>query len=124
MTSRHTFNRALLTAGLLTTAVVEAFPNRIYQGRVVQVRQAPQTVQNVVTYDAVIVVANPKLWLKPGMTAAVRVVTTHHDVALRVPGQALRYAPIAVADRVDPGASHRVWSLRDGNPGPVPVIIA
>ena len=48
---------------------VDAFPMETFHGKVVQVRNAPTTVQNVVTYDTVIGVSNPELKLKPGMTA-------------------------------------------------------
>ena len=58
-----------------------------------QVRQAPQTVQNVVTYDVVVSVDNPELLLKPGMTATVRIITAQRENVLRVPDQALRYVP-------------------------------
>jgi HlyD family secretion protein len=50
---------------------VDAFPTRTFHGKVVQVRNAPITVQNVVTYDTVIGVNNSDLKLKPGMTANV-----------------------------------------------------
>ena len=40
---------------------VEAYPDRPFAGTVVQVRQAPQTLQNVVTFDVVVAVANPDL---------------------------------------------------------------
>src|SRR5205085_5621281 len=53
---------------------VDAFPNRTFRGKVIQVRNAPITVQNVVTYDSVIGVSNPELKLKPGMTANVAIV--------------------------------------------------
>ena len=53
---------------------VEAYPDQTFTGTVTQVRQAPQSVQNVITYDAVVGVPNPQLLLKPGMTAAVRIV--------------------------------------------------
>ena len=42
-------------------------------------RNAPITVQNVVTYDTVIGVSNPDLKLKPGMTANVSIVVAHRD---------------------------------------------
>src|SRR5437868_5622290 len=50
---------------------VDAFSMRTFHGKVVQVRNAPITVQNVVTYDTVIGVDNKELKLKPGMTANV-----------------------------------------------------
>src|SRR6266851_1881814 len=55
---------------------VDAFPDRELEGTIAQVRLAPTTVQNVVTYDVVIRVANPELLLKPGMTANVGIVTS------------------------------------------------
>ncbi len=98
---------------------VDAFPNRVFEGKVTQIRQSPQTVQNVVTYDVVVSVANRDLALKPGMTAAVRVITEQHKDVLRVPSQALRYAPAgaARADAVHP----RVFVLRDSRPVAVDV---
>ncbi len=72
---------------------VEAFPDRAFQGNVVQVRQAPQTLQNVVTFDVIVDVANPDLALMPGMTATTKIVTAERDNVIRVPDQALRYLP-------------------------------
>src|SRR5437667_5776113 len=72
---------------------VDAFPTRTFQGKVVQVRNAPITVQNVVTYDTVIGVDNKDLKLKPGMTANVSIIIAHKDNALRVPNAALRFHP-------------------------------
>ncbi|MGN6806684.1 MAG: efflux RND transporter periplasmic adaptor subunit [Trinickia sp.] len=106
---------------------VEAYPNRSFEGKVVQVRQAPQTVQNVVTYDVVIGAANAALLLKPGMTATTRIVIEQHKNVVRVPDQALRFSPTGVArpSRSSPagappaqagaGTTH-VWVLRDGHP--------
>ena len=76
---------------------VDAFPNRTFHGQVVQVRNAPVTVQNVVTYDTVIAVNNEDLKLKPGMTANVSVIIAHHDDALKVPNAALRFRPTDTA---------------------------
>ena len=61
--------------GANASFTVDAFPKRTFQGRVAQVRQAPVSVQNVITYDVVITVDNPDLLLKPGMTATARIVT-------------------------------------------------
>jgi HlyD family secretion protein len=104
---------------------VDAFPRRTFEGTVTQVRQSPQTVQNVVTYDVVVGVENPDLALKPGMTAANRIVIDERKDVLRVPSQALRYAPASEggrrAARGGPGRQARVWVLRDGKPVAVPV---
>jgi HlyD family secretion protein len=70
---------------------VDAFPTQTFHGKVVQVRNAPITVQNVVTYDTVIGVTNPDLKLKPGMTANVAIISAHRDDALKIPNGALRF---------------------------------
>jgi len=72
---------------------VDAFPYRTFSGKVIQVRNAPLTVQNVVTYDAVIEVNNADLKLKPGMTANVSIVIKRRPDALRIPNAALRFRP-------------------------------
>ena len=109
---------------------VDTFPKRIFRGKVSQVRQSPQTVQNVVTYDVVVGVDNSDLALKPGMTAAVKIVVDERADVLRVPNQALRFAPSApgsAGSKQRPGASEaaeaQVWVLRDGAPAAVPVAI-
>src|SRR6266571_334594 len=72
---------------------VDAFPTRTFHGKVVQVRNAPITVQNVVTYDTVIGVNNPDLKLKQGMTANVSINIAHRDDVLQIKNAALRYRP-------------------------------
>jgi len=84
---------------------VDAYPNRPFRGEVYQVRNAPQTQQNVVIYDVMIKVPNADLKLKPGMTANVSVVVTRKSDVLRVPNGALRFRMpdgIAVNPVADP----------------------
>jgi HlyD family secretion protein len=81
---------------------VDAFPTRTFQGKVVQVRNAPITVQNVVTYDTVIGVSNPELKLKPGMTANVSIIIAHKDDVLQIKNAALRYRPPEAASAQPP----------------------
>lgn len=69
---------------------VDAFPNRQFRGRVSSIRNSPQTIQNVVTYETIIEVRNDDLKLRPGMTANVSVVIARRPNALRLPNQALR----------------------------------
>ena len=90
---------------------VDAFPARTFQGKVTQVRNAPITVQNVVTYDTVIGVNNPDQKLKPGMTANVSIVAAHREEAVKIPNSALRFrmpdqTPTAAPKR-DPSAGPR-----------------
>lgn len=136
-----------LRAGMPATFTVDAFPGERFEGQVRQVRNAATTVQNVVTYDAVIDVANPELKLRPGMTANVNFVWAERKDALRVPNAALRFKPSAdlapaarpagdarpaapptPADGAEPREDAReaatrrtVWVLRDGKPSPVPL---
>ena len=91
---------------------VDAFPSKNFQGSVVQVRQSPISVQNVITYDAVVAVSNPGLLLKPGMTATASIVKSQSRNILRVPSQALRFTPAGAAKPVS--GQRSVWTLRDG----------
>jgi HlyD family secretion protein len=72
---------------------VDAYPNERFHGVIRQIRDAPQTVQNVVTYDAVVDVDNSDLKLKPGMTANVTFVYAEREDVLRLPSAALRFRP-------------------------------
>jgi len=73
---------------------VDAYPYRTFQGLVTQVRNAPFTNNNVVTYDTVIGVTNADYKLKPGMTASVSIIIAERDNALRIQNAALRFHPI------------------------------
>jgi HlyD family secretion protein len=89
------------------TFVVDAYPQERFRGKVRQIRNAPQTVQNVVTYDAVIDVDNPELKLKPGMTANVTFIHAEKSNALRVPNAALRFrAPPELMKKAEPAGSN------------------
>jgi HlyD family secretion protein len=79
---------------------VDAYPKQFFEGTVTQVRNAPISIQNVVTYDVVITVDNQDLKLKPGMTANVTIVTARKENPLRVPNGALRFRmPSVPVDR-------------------------
>jgi HlyD family secretion protein len=83
----------LLKDGQAVRFVVDAFPDRDFEGKVRQFRLSPNVAQNVVTYNVVIDVENPEELLKPGLTAQVRIITSNKPEALRVPTAALRYRP-------------------------------
>ncbi len=91
-----------LRGGMPVTFTVDAYPGEPFTGRIREIRNAPQVVQNVVTYDAVVEVANTDLRLKPGMTATVNVTVERRDAVLRVPSAALRFRPDAVAGPASP----------------------
>jgi len=107
--------------GQKTIFTVDAYPNRVFEGRVTQVRQSPQTVQNVVTYDAVVAVDNHDLALMPGMTASTQMIIDQRTDVLRVTDQALRYAAGTLAG--SSRTAQRVFVMRGGKPVAVPVQI-
>jgi HlyD family secretion protein len=73
---------------------VDAYPYRTFHGIVTQVRNAPTTVNNVVTYDCVVAVDNADYKLKPGMTAnPLNIVVAERPSALKIPNAALRFRP-------------------------------
>jgi HlyD family secretion protein len=72
---------------------VDAFPSQEFKGTIQQMRLNPQNVQNVVTYNVVIDVANPEQKLKPGMTANLTVTIDERNDVLKVPNSALRFTP-------------------------------
>jgi HlyD family secretion protein len=72
---------------------VDAFPGKEFEGKIEQMRLNPQNVQNVVTYNVVIDVANPEQTLKPGMTANLTITIDERNNVLKVPNAALRFTP-------------------------------
>jgi len=111
-----------VATGQEATFSVDAFPADTFRGHVEQVRNAPVTVLNVVTYDVIVGVDNTDLRLRPGMTANVTITTAHRENVLRVPNRALRFRPpdaaadgAVAAPATIQGA--RVWLL-DGSRTP------
>src|SRR5262249_55448966 len=94
--------------------MVDAFPNEYFNGRIHEIRLNPTTVQNVVTYNAILDIDNPDLRLKPGMTANITITVDQRDNFLKIPNAALRYSP--------PGTSPeqiRTKSSKATDPAPV-----
>jgi HlyD family secretion protein len=79
--------------GQAATFTVEAFRDRTFPAEVSTVRVAPVTINNVVTYTAVLTIDNSGMLLRPGMTATAEIVAKKVDDALLVPNAALRFAP-------------------------------
>jgi HlyD family secretion protein len=86
-----------LQVGMKTYFTVDSFPGQRFVGTIRQIRNAATTVQNVVTYDAVIDVDNTDLRLRPGMTANVTIVYAERKDVLAVPNTALRFRPPGTA---------------------------
>ncbi len=76
---------------------VDAFPDEVFHGTVVQVRKSPTTTSNVVTYETIIGVDNPQQKLVPGMTADVSILVARRENVLKFANAALRYTPPAAA---------------------------
>jgi HlyD family secretion protein len=93
-----------LEVGMKTYFTVDSFPGQRFWGKIRQIRNAATTLQNVVTYDAVIDVDNSDLRLRPGMTANVTVVYAERRDALAVSNAALRFRPPpSLAGSASPG---------------------
>lgn len=124
---------------------VDAYPNRRFPGKILKVYNAPQVVQDVVTYEAILEVDNSALLLRPGMTATADITVKSVKDAILVPNAALRFTPPDPGDSrgnnrslfpgpplpekdlsraILPGqAQQRVWGLEAGRPVMVPLTI-
>ena len=100
---------------------VDAYSETTFKGKVWQVRNAPITVQNVVTYDVVIQVANPDLKLKPGMTANVSIIVSIKKDVLKIPNPALRFKPAEKSKAVAQQKGSAVWILEQDKPKRMPI---
>lgn len=113
---------AQVAAGQDVQFTVDAFPTRSFGAKVRSVHNAARTVEGVVTYQAILDVANPDRSLRPGMTATASIVTAEvHDARL-VPNAALRFTPAGDTTATRPG-TRRVWTLRQGVPVAVPLTV-
>ena len=127
------------------TFTVDAYTGRTFPATITQVRYAPETTDDVVTYKGVLAVDNSELLLRPGMTATATITVAEEHDALQVPNAALRYAPPQVAESSGSGSSSgliglimpsppgsgtttgavsgkTVWVLRDGTPVEIAVV--
>lgn len=105
------------------TFTVDAYPAQTFNAKIVELRNAARTVQNVVTYQGVLSVENEKGLLKPGMTATADITVKVAENVLSVPNGALRFTPQpnepagmipeATTAPADPIASGKgkVWTL-------------
>ncbi len=117
-----------IRVGQTASFTVDAYLGTVFWGKVAQIRQAPINVQNVITYDVVIGVANLDLKLFPGMTATVKILIDRDPGALRIPSAALRFHPnttstttattkTAAAKTV--AETRTIYVLDDGRPKPI-----
>jgi HlyD family secretion protein len=101
-----------VAVGQSVSFAVDAYPDRTFSGTVDQIRLAATTLQNVVTYTAVIAAANEDGRLLPGMTANVEILTAERRGVRTVPNEALRFRPRGAAAPIA-----RLDGERAGSPG-------
>ncbi|MFO1089531.1 MAG: efflux RND transporter periplasmic adaptor subunit [Hyphomicrobiales bacterium] len=131
--------------GQKATFTVDAYPDRVFPAVVEQVRYAPQTVEGVVTYKAILKVDNSDLKLRPGMTATALITVNHIEDALTVPNAALRFRPPdedgtpkrsflrslmpgppsfrPPSKKADTSGKRSVYVLKDGKPQKIDVVV-
>jgi HlyD family secretion protein len=102
---------------------VDAYPDRVFEASVGQIRKAADVIENVVTYTVVLKATNADLALFPGMTALVRILVERAANVLKIPNAALRYLPAG-----EPAAGAKggalIWIVDEsGNPVPVEVTL-
>ena len=101
--------------GQLAQFTVDAFQDRQFPAMITQVRFAPKTVDNVVSYQAVLAVDNGDLMLRPGMTATSTITTATREDATLLPNTALRFQPpVVVADGAARGAPPGLFRMFGG----------
>lgn len=113
-----------LRVGQSASFTVDAYPDRTFAGRVLEIRISPEVVQNVVTYTAIVSAPNPELVLLPGMTANLRIAISDTGAVLKIPNQALRFRPKAASAAAAAVGTGTVWILSaDLSPAPVAVSV-
>ncbi len=132
--------------GQRASFMVDAYPGRRFPADIRDIRYAPEIVEGVVTYKAVLIIDNSERLLRPGMTATAEIVVQEVDEVLLVPNAALRFLPpaeeetgssLSVLELIIPrpprfrtaslpspdGPDRVVWVLRDGIAAGVPVTV-
>ncbi len=108
----------LISEGGAAMFRVDAYPNRIFSGRISQIRYSATALDGVVTYVTLIETLNDDLALRPGMTANITFEVARADSALQVPNQALRFNP-------DPSeVNPRSRPVKDGPQKPTVYVLA
>ena len=110
-----------IKVGQKISFTVDGYPDMTFYGRVKQIRIAPTTVSNVVTYDVVINVNNKDLKLIPGMTANVSIITSNKKDILLIPNESLRFTPF---DDIDAPKYKKqgVWVLKGTRPRRITIV--
>lgn len=97
------------------TYTLDGYQDSIFEGKVLQVRISPTTVQNVVTYTVIIQVNNEDMKLIPGMTANISIITSKKTDVMSVANAALKFTPNTDGS----GQKYQeqgVWVMKDKKP--------
>ncbi len=97
---------------------VSAYPDKVFNGVISQVRFNPIPQGAVITYQSLVYCNNDELLLKPGMTATAVVQVAEKKNVLRVPNQAFIVSPVKT---VDQSGKKIVWRKRKGIIGELPI---
>jgi len=119
----------MIRQGQTVSFTVFAYPIKVFEGKLVQIRLSPKVESEVVLYNCIIHVDNSDFKLKPGMTATVTVEVEHRQNVLKVPNAALRYIPDLSSEhlkelrkQLDVGENERlVWVAAQGDVKPLKV---
>ena len=82
-----------IEVGQTAKYTLDGYQDRIFEGKVTQVRLASTTTNNVVTYTVIVSVDNTEGLVIPGMTANVSIITDEVKDALCVDNKALKFTP-------------------------------
>lgn len=143
----------LVKSGQDATFTVDAYPDKTFKAKILQVKYGSDTTEGVVTYETLLTVDNKELLLRPGMTATAEIVVKKIENAILVPNAALRFEPPEIKNASDtnenrggfmsrfmPGPRRRfdnrnnqpekkdngmkkVWVLKDNQPEPVAISV-
>ncbi len=94
---------------------LDGYADSIFYGKVSEVRIAPTTVSNVVTYTVIVDVDNKEQKMIPGMTANVSIITNKSENVICVPTDALKFTPSEITG----GKKYKeqgLWILKDNKP--------
>jgi HlyD family secretion protein len=110
--------------GQTVNFTVDAYPDRVFQGKVFRIRLDSKILQNVVTYDVVVEVSNPEEILLPGMTAFVSIIISEKNDSLKLPLAALKFRPNSNNNNNNSKSDKpKVYRLENNKAVPVPVKI-
>jgi HlyD family secretion protein len=111
--------------GQTATFAVDAYPDEQFKAKITSLRFASRRDQDVVTYEAVLEVANEQLKLRPGMTAVADIITSRIQDTLLVSNAALRFTPdnkeLGIGIEGSRSPKPQVWLLEKEQTVPIPV---